>query len=68
MKIKRKELDQLKDKSVAETLKDVNAAEQELVDLRMKKHRGSVSNVHQIRELRKKIAQLRTLVAMKEVS
>ena len=66
--LKRKELDQMKDKSVAETLKDVKAAEQELLDLRMKKHRGSVNNVHQIRQLRKKIAQLQTLVALKEVS
>ncbi len=66
--LKPKELDQLKDKSVTETLKDIKVAEQELVDLRMKKHRGSVNNVHQIRQLRKKIAQLQTLVAMKEVS
>lgn len=66
MMLKRKELDNEKQKATAELLKDVKAAEHELMDLRMKKHRGSVSNTHQERQLRKKIAQLQTLVNMKD--
>ena len=66
--IKKNELTQIKDKATAELLKDIKAAQQELMDLRMKKHRGSLTNSHQIRQLRKKIAQLQTVVNMKDVS
>lgn len=66
--LQRKELDQIRDKSKTELLKDIKATEQEIVELRMKKFRGTMTNVHQIRNLRKKAAQLKTMLNQKDAS
>jgi len=68
MMLKRKELDNEKQKATSEILKGVKTAEQELIELRMKKFRGTVTNTNQVRQLRKKIAQFKTLANMKDKS
>lgn len=66
--LKQKELEQIRQKSKAEVLKDVRNAQQELIELRMKKFRGTTTNAHLERSMRKKIAQLQSILNKKDAS
>ena len=64
--MKRQELDQMRQKSKEELLKDAAALQRELVDLKLKRQQAHTNNVRLMGQTRKKLAQILTLVATKE--
>lgn len=64
--MKRQERDQLRQKSKAELLKDIEALQRELVTSRMTKDQRMMANVHENLSNRKKVAILKTFVAQKD--
>lgn len=64
--IKRQELDQLRQKNKTELLDDLKSAQKELVELRLSRAQNRITNVHQLLALKRRIAQLSTLVSAKK--
>lgn len=64
--MKRQELDQLRQKSKAELLKDVAEVQRELVTLRMSKDQQVLSNVRAFGQNRRKLAALKTFIRLKD--
>ena len=64
--MKRQELDQFRQKSAQELRKDLASARRELVEGRLKSKQGSMTNVRAIGHISTKIAQLETLMHLKE--
>jgi large subunit ribosomal protein L29 len=56
----------LKELSVAELEKDIRDTEDKLVSLRLRKQTGQVEKPHQLKELRKHIARLKTNLNQKK--
>lgn len=63
--MKRKELDNLKNKSVIEIDKDLRERRERLLNLKMDLALGKVKNISEIKELKKSIAQLLTVKKLK---
>ena len=56
----------LRELTVAELGKKIRDSRQELLDLRMKKNTGQLDKPHLLRELRREIARMETIVASKK--
>ena len=65
MKIKNY-VEELKAKSVAELQEELVAAKKELFNLRFQNATNQLENTTRIREVRKKIARIQTIIAQKE--
>lgn len=66
--MKKKELNNIKNKSAEELFKDLATKLDELAKLRFDLSSGKVKNVKEIRETRRSIAQIKTLITGKKVS
>lgn len=66
--MKKKELNNIKNKSAEELLKDLMAKREALAKLRFDLSSGKVKNVKEIRETKRSIAQIKTLITGKKVS
>ena len=64
--MKQQELDQLRQKSKAELLKDARQLQSTLVDLRIKKPQSTDLNVRKIGQTRKQLARVLTLIQTKD--
>ena len=64
--MKHQELDQQRQKSKQELLKEVASLQHELMELRLKKKQATDLNVRLIGHKRKQLAQLLTLVQIKD--
>jgi ribosomal protein L29 len=64
--MKRQAVDQLRQKSQAELIKDAAEARRELVTMRMEQSQQVVTNVKAKGNLRRKIAVLETLIRLKD--
>lgn len=64
--MKRQERDQLRQKSKAELLKDIEVLERELLDERLTRAQRVPSNVRAAGQQRKKLAILKTFVTQKD--
>ena len=64
--MKRQELDQLRQKSKTELLKDMGEIRHEIVDMRLKKGQQILTNTNAIRNARRKLAVLETFVRTKD--
>lgn len=56
----------LKELSVAELEKKIRETQDELVGLRLRKQTGQVEKPHQLKELRKQVARLKTFLNQKK--
>ena len=56
----------LSELTVAELEKEIRDAETDLVSLRLRKQTGQVEKPHQLKELRRKIARLKTYLNQKK--
>lgn len=56
----------LKELSIAELEKNIRDTEDELVGLRLRKQTGQVEKPHQLKELRKQVARLKTYLNQKK--
>ena len=63
-----KYLDELNTKSVEQLLNDLTQAKKELFNLRLQNATNQLSNTSQIREKRRNIARIQTIITMKERS
>ncbi len=66
--MKRQQLDQARQKTAAELRQDVAKLEHELIDNRMKGAQGTINNVRSHGLLRRQIAQLKSLIQVKELA
>jgi large subunit ribosomal protein L29 len=57
---------ELKELSVQELEKQIRDAQDELVSLRLRKQTGQVERPHELKELRKQIARLKTYLHQKQ--
>jgi ribosomal protein L29 len=64
--MKRQELDQLRQKSKAELLKDAASVRRELVTMRMTKDQQVMTNVRAAGQARRKLAALQTFIRLKD--
>ncbi len=64
--MKKKELQDLKNKTMVEVDKEIHDKRERLLNLRMDLSLGKVKNISEIKELKKSIAQLLTIKKMKE--
>jgi len=55
----------LKELSISELNKKIRDSRQELLDLRMKKNTGQLDKPHLLKELRREIARMETIVSVK---
>jgi large subunit ribosomal protein L29 len=65
--MKKKELNDSKNKTMAEVDKEINDRRERLLNLRMDLSLGKVKNISEIKELKKSIAQLKGLVREREL-
>lgn len=64
--MKKKELENLKNKTMIEIEKELRERQERLLGLKMDLALGKVKNIHEIKELKKSVAQLLTLKNTKE--
>ena len=62
------DVDKLRDQSVLELQKEVSALTQQLFKLRFQKATGQLENVVRIREVRKDLARVKTIMREKEIA
>lgn len=64
--MKKQQLQELKNKSVAELQKDLNPLYEKLANLRSELVEGKVKNIKEVKQVRKSIAQILTLINQRE--
>ena len=60
-------VDEIRKLSIADLTKKISESKQELLDLRLKKATGSLEKPSQLRELRKTVARMKTILKEKEM-
>ncbi|MFH0712766.1 MAG: 50S ribosomal protein L29 [Candidatus Jorgensenbacteria bacterium] len=64
--MKKKELENFKNKTMIEIDKEIRECQEKLLNLKMDLSLGKVKNIHEIKELKKSVAQLLTIKNLKE--
>lgn len=64
--MKRQELDQMRQKSITELLHDITGIKKDLLALKLTRHDGKTTNVHSVLAMKRKLAQLLTVVSIKD--
>ncbi len=59
---------EIREKSIADLEKEIDALKAELFDLRMQKATGQLENPQAIRNVRKTIARIKTVITERELS
>lgn len=66
--MKKKDLEELKNKNVANLRKTIADLEKEIVNARLQLNQGKVKNVHSLKEKKKNIATAMTILRVKVLS
>lgn len=61
-------MNKIREKSTADLLKQIDTLKEELFDLRFQKATGQLSNFGRIKEIRKTIARIKTVITERELS